>query len=77
MLEILEDEMICEMGLLGVTSSGQLTPDYVCRAEAVEPLHEMSSWVTMPVGRNGSARRLVDTTRRVAPGGCGASKGGA
>ncbi len=51
MLEILEDEMICEMGLLGVTSIGQLTPDYVCPAEAVTPPHEMSSWVNMPVGR--------------------------
>ncbi len=51
MLEILEDELICEMGLLGVTSIGQLSPAYVCPAEAVTPPHEMSSWVNMPVGR--------------------------
>ncbi len=51
MLEILEDELICEMGLLGVTSIGQLSPAYVCPAESVTPPHEMSSWVNMPVGR--------------------------
>jgi isopentenyl diphosphate isomerase/L-lactate dehydrogenase-like FMN-dependent dehydrogenase len=51
MLEILEDELICEMGLLGVTSISQVTPAYVCPAEPVTPPHEMSSWVNMPVGR--------------------------
>ena len=51
MLEILEDELICAMGLIGVTSIGQVTPKYVCKAEAVTPPHEMSSWVNMPVGR--------------------------
>jgi glycolate oxidase len=51
MLEILEDELICEMGLLGVTSISQVTSAYVCPAEAVTPPHEMSSWVNMPVGR--------------------------
>ena len=51
MLEILEDEIICEMGLMGVTSMAQLNSSYVCAAEAVTPPHEMSSWVNMPVGR--------------------------
>jgi glycolate oxidase len=51
MLEILEDELICEMGLTGVTSIQQMTPKYVCEAEAVTPPHEMSSWVNMPVER--------------------------
>jgi isopentenyl diphosphate isomerase/L-lactate dehydrogenase-like FMN-dependent dehydrogenase len=51
MLEILEDELICEMGLTGVTSIQQITPKYVCEAEAVTPPHEMSSWVNMPVER--------------------------
>ena len=51
MLEILEDELICEMGLMGVTCIDQVTPAYVCQAEAVTPPHEMSSWVNMPVGR--------------------------
>jgi glycolate oxidase len=51
MLEILEDELVCEMGLLGVTSMAQVTSKYVCKAEAVTPPHEMSGWVNMPVGR--------------------------
>ena len=51
MLEILEDELICEMGLVGVTSIAQMTPEYVCQAEVVTPPHEMSAWVNMPVGR--------------------------
>lgn len=45
MLEILEDELICAMGLIGVTSISQMTPQYVCKAEAVTPPHEMSAWV--------------------------------
>jgi glycolate oxidase len=51
MLEILEDELICEMGLVGVTSMAQMTTEYACKAEAVTPPHEMSAWVNMPVGR--------------------------
>ena len=51
MLEILEDELICAMGLIGVTSISQVTPQYVCKAEPVTPPHEMSAWVNMPVGR--------------------------
>jgi glycolate oxidase len=47
-LEILEEEMRITMGLIGVTSVGQLSPKYVARAEAVVPPHEMSSWVNMP-----------------------------
>jgi glycolate oxidase len=51
MLEILEDEIICAMGLIGITSISQITPQYVCKAEPVTPPHEMSAWVNMPVGR--------------------------
>jgi glycolate oxidase len=51
MLEILEDELISAMGLTGLTSISQVTPTYVCKAEAVTPPHEMSAWVNMPVGR--------------------------
>lgn len=47
-LEILEEEMLCGMGLLGVTSIDQITSDYVCQAEAVTMPHEMSSWINMP-----------------------------
>ena len=51
MLEIVEDELVSAMGLAGLTSISQVTSKYVCRAEAVTPPHEMSSWVNMPVGR--------------------------
>jgi glycolate oxidase len=51
MLEILEDELISTMGLAGVTSIGQVTAKYVCKAEPVTQPHEMSGWVNMPVGR--------------------------
>ncbi len=51
MLEILEDELISAMGLIGITSIDQLTPKYVRQAESVTPPHEMSGWVNMPVGR--------------------------
>jgi glycolate oxidase len=51
MLEILEDELVSAMGLIGVTSISQLNAKYVCKAEAVTPPHEMSAWVNMRVGR--------------------------
>jgi isopentenyl diphosphate isomerase/L-lactate dehydrogenase-like FMN-dependent dehydrogenase len=51
MLEILEDELVCAMGLTGVTRIDQVTPKHVCKAEAVTPPHEMSGWVNMRVGR--------------------------
>ena len=47
-LEILEEELVIAMALLGVTSIDQLTPDYVCKAEVVTSPHEMSTWVNMP-----------------------------
>ena len=50
-LEILEDEIISAMGLLGVTSIDQLTPAYVRKAETVTMPNEMSAWVNMPNGR--------------------------
>ena len=51
MLEIMEDELICQMALIGVTSLDQVSPAYVTRAEAVTMPHEMSAWVNMPGGR--------------------------
>jgi glycolate oxidase len=51
MLEILENEVISAMGLIGVTSMDQLGPQYLKRAESVTPPHEMSAWVNMPGGR--------------------------
>ncbi|HUZ76847.1 MAG TPA: alpha-hydroxy acid oxidase [Chloroflexota bacterium] len=51
MLEILEDELVCAMGLTGITSIDKATPNYVCRTDSVTPPHEMSSWVNMPTAR--------------------------
>jgi isopentenyl diphosphate isomerase/L-lactate dehydrogenase-like FMN-dependent dehydrogenase len=50
-LEILEDEVMSAMGLLGITSLDQLTPAYLRRTEPVTPTHEMSAWVNIPCGR--------------------------
>ena len=50
-LEILEEEIVIAMGLLGVTFMDQLSPAYVCKGEAVTAAHEMSTWVNMPAGR--------------------------
>ena len=51
MLEILEDEIIVAMALLGVTSIDQLDPSYVCEAESVIAPHEMSAWTNLPGNR--------------------------
>ena len=45
------DKIRIAMGLMGVTSIGQLTPACVCKAEATTQPHEMSVWVNMPEGR--------------------------
>lgn len=50
-LEILENEMINTMGLLGVTRLAELGPDYVCKTTPVGPCHEMSTFFHMPGGR--------------------------
>ena len=50
-LEILEDEVISSMGLIGVNSMEQLTPSYIAKAPLVTMPHEMSSWVNMPGDR--------------------------
>ena len=50
-LEILEDEMVSAMGLLGVTSLDQLNASYITECEPVTVPHEMSGWVNMPGGR--------------------------
>ena len=50
-LEILEDEIRVAMGLMGVTSIGQLTKARIRPAEATTLPHEMSAWVNMPEER--------------------------
>ena len=47
-LEILENEMISAMGLMGVTRLDELGPEYLCEAERVTQPHEMSTWVNIP-----------------------------
>jgi glycolate oxidase len=51
MLEILEDELVCAMGLIGVPSLDKLTRNHVCKAEPVIASHEMSAWVNKPLDR--------------------------
>ncbi|HLF77907.1 MAG TPA: alpha-hydroxy acid oxidase [Dehalococcoidia bacterium] len=50
-LELLENEMVSAMGLIGVTCIDQLNATYLTRAEPVTPPHEVSAWVNMPGGR--------------------------
>jgi glycolate oxidase len=58
MLEILENEIISAMGLMGVTSIDHLSHKYVCRAEPVIPPHEMSMWANMPTPQGPGGRIL-------------------
>ena len=50
-LEILENEITVTMGLLGVTRTDQLRPEYLCKTQPLEPTHEMSAFPHMPGGR--------------------------
>jgi isopentenyl diphosphate isomerase/L-lactate dehydrogenase-like FMN-dependent dehydrogenase len=50
-LELLEQELIIDMGLLGVTRVDQLNETYVCKAPPVTLPHEMSVFPHMPGGR--------------------------
>jgi isopentenyl diphosphate isomerase/L-lactate dehydrogenase-like FMN-dependent dehydrogenase len=50
-LEILENELISALGLLGVRCIAELDASYVTQAEPVRPAHEMSAWVTLAENR--------------------------
>ena len=50
-LEILKDEIVTTMGLLGITRLDQLTPNYLCKVQPMGPIHEMSAFPHMPGGR--------------------------
>lgn len=50
-LEILQEELVVAMALMGVTSIDQLSPAYVTQAEPVAAPHEMSAWANMPGDR--------------------------
>ncbi len=50
-LELLEEEVVVDMALLGVTRVDQITPAYVCKAAPVTFPHEMSAFVHIPGGQ--------------------------
>jgi isopentenyl diphosphate isomerase/L-lactate dehydrogenase-like FMN-dependent dehydrogenase len=49
-MEILENEMVSAMGLIGVNCVDELDTSYLTRAESVTAPHEMSAWVNMSSG---------------------------
>ena len=57
-LEILENEMVSAMGLMGVTSLSELGPEYLTEAERVTQPHEMSAWANMPTPEGPGGRIL-------------------
>jgi isopentenyl diphosphate isomerase/L-lactate dehydrogenase-like FMN-dependent dehydrogenase len=50
-LEILEDELLRVMAMLGAPSIEKLGPSHVIEGQSVTQPHEMSAWVNMPGGR--------------------------
>jgi len=44
----LEEEIIVDMALMGVTRIDQITSNYVCKAPPVTFAHEMSAFVHIP-----------------------------
>ena len=51
LFELLEEEILIDMGLLGITNWKQINPTYIHKVEPVTPPHEMSGWVHLPGGR--------------------------
>ncbi|HEX7229091.1 MAG TPA: alpha-hydroxy acid oxidase [Candidatus Binatia bacterium] len=50
-LELLEEELIVDMALLGVTRVDQITRSYVCKTQPVTSAHEMSAFVHIEGGQ--------------------------
>ena len=50
-LEILRDEIVTTMGLLGITKLAQLDLNHLGKVEAIPPAHEMSAFAHMAGGR--------------------------
>jgi glycolate oxidase len=50
-LEFIEREITNTLGLLGLTSFAELTPEYVCKSDVVGICHEMSTFTHLPGGR--------------------------
>ena len=47
-LQLLENEIVIAMGLLGVTRIDQLSPAHVCKAPAAVLPNEMSTFINLP-----------------------------
>ena len=50
-LELLEEELIVDMALLGVTRVDQITQSYICKTQPVTSAHEMSAFVHIEGGQ--------------------------
>jgi glycolate oxidase len=50
-LELLEEEMVVDMALMGVTRVDQISSSYICKAPPVTFAHEMSAFVHIPGGQ--------------------------
>ncbi|HEY1234622.1 MAG TPA: alpha-hydroxy acid oxidase [Candidatus Binatia bacterium] len=50
-LELLEEELIVDMALLGITRVDQITQSYVCKTQPVTSAHEMSAFVHIEGGQ--------------------------
>src|SRR6266480_277254 len=50
-LELLDEELIIDMGLLGVTRIDQIDAKYICQAPPMTFPHEMSAFIHMPGGQ--------------------------
>ena len=50
-LELLEEELIVDMALMGVTRVDQITRNYVCKTQPVTIAHEMSAFVHIEGGQ--------------------------
>src|SRR5574341_1561374 len=50
-LELLEEEMVVDMALMGVTRVDQITSNHICKAPPVTFAHEISAFVHIPGGQ--------------------------
>src|SRR5574341_270057 len=50
-LELLEEELVADVALLGVTRVNQITANYVCKAPPATFAHEMRAFVHIPGGQ--------------------------
>ena len=63
-LEILEEEILISMGLIGVTRLDELRPKHLRQVEAIEPADLLDAF---PVAKEAIARAREDRLGRAAP----------